>query len=61
MPKQRGPLLEEIKVWLDQATAEQLKNLPQMLKALQLNTMTENLEKRLKEIEQQATNCTLTL
>ncbi|XP_062278894.1 tumor necrosis factor receptor superfamily member 11B-like [Scomber scombrus] len=56
----RGPLLDEIKEWLKQAPAETVKNLPEMLKAVQCNSMAEKLEKSLKEIEQ-TTNCSLSL
>ncbi|KAM7382641.1 hypothetical protein PAMP_002364 [Pampus punctatissimus] len=59
--KQRGPLIKAIKEWVYQAPVEELKKVPQMLKALQNNSMTEKLEKRIEEIEQQATNCPLTL
>uniref|UniRef100_A0A3Q4B1H3 TNFR-Cys domain-containing protein n=1 Tax=Mola mola TaxID=94237 RepID=A0A3Q4B1H3_MOLML len=52
-PKQRGPLMDQIKTWLSEAPVEQLKKLPHMLKATQLNSMAEKLEKALHEIQQQ--------
>ncbi|XP_070767465.1 tumor necrosis factor receptor superfamily member 6B-like [Enoplosus armatus] len=54
----RGPLLRQIREWLAQAPVEELNKLPQMLRAAQLSSMVENLEKTLNEIELQ--NCTLT-
>ncbi|XP_042278605.1 tumor necrosis factor receptor superfamily member 6B-like [Thunnus maccoyii] len=60
LPQHKGPLLDEIREWLDKASVEELKKLPEMLKAVQLNSMTEKLEKRLDEIEQ-TLNCSLSL
>ncbi|XP_010730678.3 tumor necrosis factor receptor superfamily member 6B [Larimichthys crocea] len=59
LPKQRGPLLDQIKAWLNEASLEQLKKLPEMLRATQLTVMADKLEKRLSEIQQQTSNCTL--
>lgn len=61
VPKHRGPLQHQIKAWLAKAPVEQLKKVPEMLKASQLSSMAERLEKRVREIEQQAPNCSLTL
>ncbi|XP_044063130.1 tumor necrosis factor receptor superfamily member 6B-like [Siniperca chuatsi] len=60
VPRQRGPLLDQIRAWLAQAPTIELIKLPQMLRATQLSSMAEKLEKRLHEIEQQNPNCTLT-
>ncbi|KAM7420431.1 hypothetical protein PAMA_014921 [Pampus argenteus] len=59
--KERGPLTKAIREWLHQASVEELKKVPQILKALQNNSMTEKLEKRIGEIDQLVTNCSLTL
>ncbi|TKS81834.1 Tumor necrosis factor receptor superfamily member 6B [Collichthys lucidus] len=59
LPKQRGPLLDQIKAWLNDASVEQLKKLPGMLRDTQLTAMADKLEKRLSEIQQQTSNCTL--
>ncbi|XP_039973303.1 tumor necrosis factor receptor superfamily member 6B-like [Xiphias gladius] len=61
VPRQRGPLLHQIRAWLSQATEEQLKKLPQMLKASQLNSIAEKLDRRLLEIQQLSHNCSLQL
>ena len=52
VPRQRGPLMDEIRAWLDGASRDELKRLPQMLRATQLSAMAEKLEKRLEEIKQ---------
>ncbi|XP_054869274.1 tumor necrosis factor receptor superfamily member 6B-like isoform X1 [Amphiprion ocellaris] len=57
--KQRGPLLDQIRVWLSKAPEEELRKLPQMLKDSQLGSMAEKLQTRLSEIKQQSPNCTL--
>ncbi|XP_073341541.1 tumor necrosis factor receptor superfamily member 11B-like [Pagrus major] len=54
--RQRGPLMDEIRAWLAGASQEQLKRLPEMLRATQLTAMAEKLEKRLEEIKQ-SPNC----
>ncbi|XP_069393293.1 tumor necrosis factor receptor superfamily member 6B-like [Paralichthys olivaceus] len=59
VPRQRGPLLLLIRGWLAQAPEEQLRKLPQMLKASNLNSVAEKLEKRLMEIKQQSPRCSL--
>lgn len=55
----RGPLLDQIKAWLVEAPQEKLKQLTEMMRAIQLNSMAEKLEKTLNEIEQQTSNCTV--
>lgn len=61
LPKHRGPLLDQIKAWLAEAPEEQLRKMPNFLRASQLNPMAEKLEKRFNEIQQQSPNCTLTV
>ncbi|XP_068591790.1 tumor necrosis factor receptor superfamily member 6B-like [Cebidichthys violaceus] len=61
LPKQRGPLMDQIRAWLAQAPEEQLKALPKMLQASQLCSLTDKLETIFKEIKQQSPNCTLPL
>ncbi|XP_041799039.1 tumor necrosis factor receptor superfamily member 6B-like [Chelmon rostratus] len=61
IPRQRGPLLDQIRRWLAEAPEEQLKKLPEMLRATQLGYMAEKLESRLHEVQQQTPNCTVTL
>lgn len=56
---QRDALQNQIRAWLLQAPVEELRKLPQMLKATQLVSMSDKLRKRLNEIEQQTPNCTL--
>ncbi|XP_034467666.1 tumor necrosis factor receptor superfamily member 6B-like [Hippoglossus hippoglossus] len=60
-PRQRGPLMHLITAWLAQAPEEQLRKLPQMLKASHLKNIAEKLEKRLMEIQQQSPSCSLNL
>lgn len=55
----RGALLDQIKAWLVEAPQEKLKQLTEMMRAIQLNSMAEKLEKTLNEIEQQTSNCTV--
>ncbi|XP_026225910.1 tumor necrosis factor receptor superfamily member 11B-like isoform X2 [Anabas testudineus] len=57
VPKQRGPLMDEIRDWLAQAPEEELWKVPEMLKASTLSSMAEKLEKRFNEIQEQSTNC----
>ncbi|XP_022609196.1 tumor necrosis factor receptor superfamily member 6B-like [Seriola dumerili] len=61
VPKQRGPLLNQIRAWLAQAPEDQLRKLPQMLRASQLSSVAEKLEKRLLEIKQQNPGCSLNM
>uniref|UniRef100_A0A665SWX7 TNFR-Cys domain-containing protein n=2 Tax=Echeneis naucrates TaxID=173247 RepID=A0A665SWX7_ECHNA len=61
IPRQRGPLLQEIREWLATAPEEQLRKLPQMLRASQLNAIADKLEKRFQEIKQDNPDCVLTL
>ncbi|XP_058504190.1 tumor necrosis factor receptor superfamily member 6B-like [Solea solea] len=61
VPRQRGPLQQEIRAWLARAPEDQLRKLPQMLKASQLSCMADNLETRLMEIKQQSPGCSLSL
>lgn len=48
--------MDEIKTWLSEAPVDTLKKLPIMLKALQLNTMSEKLEKAFYKIQEQDPN-----
>lgn len=57
--KEKGPLLEQIREWLDKAPVEQLRRMPQKLRDCQLNLVALRLEKRLGEIQQLSPNCTL--
>lgn len=59
VPRQRGPLLDEIRAWLAEAPIEQLRDLPKMLRDTQLTAVAEKLENRLNEIKQQSPVCTL--
>ncbi|XP_054478139.1 tumor necrosis factor receptor superfamily member 6B-like [Anoplopoma fimbria] len=59
LSKQRDHLMDQIRKWLAQAPEEQLKELPKMLKASELGSMTKKLERTLNEIKQQSPNCTL--
>nr|XP_061789645.1 tumor necrosis factor receptor superfamily member 11B-like [Nerophis lumbriciformis] len=52
--------LDLIRMWLHQATRVQLEKLPSMLRASQLNNVAEKLGKRLRDIQEQKPNCTLT-
>ncbi|GAA6226862.1 tumor necrosis factor receptor superfamily member 6B-like [Lates japonicus] len=61
VPSQRDHLLNLIKTWLAEAPKEQLRQLPEMLKASQLNSMEEKLENRVQEIKQQSPECNLIL
>ncbi|XP_019728537.1 tumor necrosis factor receptor superfamily member 6B-like [Hippocampus comes] len=58
---QRRPhLLHLIRKWLQKAPKKELEILPRMLRACRLTSMAEKLYKRLKVIEGQQPNCTLT-
>ncbi|XP_071769193.1 tumor necrosis factor receptor superfamily member 6B-like isoform X1 [Centroberyx gerrardi] len=57
LPGQRGSFLGQIRAWLAQAPGDQLRRLPQMLKASQLNCLADKLERRLGEIQQHAPQC----
>ncbi|XP_030249426.1 tumor necrosis factor receptor superfamily member 6B-like [Sparus aurata] len=52
VPRQRGLLMDEIRGWLAEASRDQLKRLPEMLRATQLTAMADKLDKRLEEIRQ---------
>ncbi|XP_077431260.1 uncharacterized protein LOC144057496 [Vanacampus margaritifer] len=56
----RHHCLSRIRIWLQKTPKEQLKKLPHMLRACPLVSMAKKLDKRLKEIEGQEPNCTLT-
>lgn len=45
LPRQRGPLQDQIRAWLVEAPNEQLEKLPEMLRAAQLTSLAEKLEK----------------
>ncbi|XP_059195897.1 tumor necrosis factor receptor superfamily member 6B-like [Centropristis striata] len=59
LPGQRGPVLDQIRAWLAQATVEQLKSMPQMLTDSKLCVMREKLEKIVSDIKQQSPSCTV--
>ena len=59
--RQRGPLMHQIKAWLAKAPEEQLRKLPEMLKASHIKIIAEKLETRLMEIQQQSPICSLNL
>ncbi|KAF1387664.1 hypothetical protein PFLUV_G00082290 [Perca fluviatilis] len=59
LPNHRGPLMDQIRAWLAQAPEEELKKLPQMLKASQLCSMQEKLETIVSDIKQHSPNCSL--
>lgn len=44
--------MDEIRGWLAEASRDQLKRLPEMLRATQLTAMADKLDKRLEEIRQ---------
>lgn len=54
VPRHRGPLLDQIALWLSEVPLEQLRKLPEMLRATQLNSVADKLEKAVS-----ALNCTL--
>ncbi|XP_041648534.1 tumor necrosis factor receptor superfamily member 6B-like isoform X2 [Cheilinus undulatus] len=60
-PRHRSHLMDNIRAWLAEATHEQLRQLPGMLRAVQLTSLLEKLETRLNEIKQQSPNCHLSL
>ncbi|KAM4735269.1 tumor necrosis factor receptor superfamily member 6B-like [Anableps anableps] len=59
LPKQRGPLVDQIRAWLAQASAEQLKELPEIMKAHQFCSISTKLESILNEIKRQNPRCSL--
>nr|XP_046256771.1 tumor necrosis factor receptor superfamily member 6B-like [Scatophagus argus] len=59
LPKQRGPLLDRIRAWLNEAPEEELKKLPNMLRTTHLNSMAQKLKQTFNEIKQQSPSCTL--
>ncbi|KAM9310485.1 tumor necrosis factor receptor superfamily member 6B-like [Pholidichthys leucotaenia] len=59
LPKGRQLLMDHIRTWLAQAPEEQLRDLPDMLKASHLNIVAEKLENRLEEIKKQSPHCSL--
>ncbi|XP_061574269.1 tumor necrosis factor receptor superfamily member 6B-like isoform X2 [Cololabis saira] len=61
LTEQRGPLLGQIRAWLADAPVEKLRRIPQMLRAVQVNSMADKLDKRFSEIQEQSLDCTLTL
>ncbi|XP_061531186.1 tumor necrosis factor receptor superfamily member 6B-like isoform X1 [Phycodurus eques] len=58
--EQRRHLSDRIGTWLREAPKEQLEKLPRMLRLSRMASMAEKLDRRLKEIEGQTPNCTLT-
>ncbi|XP_028986293.1 tumor necrosis factor receptor superfamily member 6B-like [Betta splendens] len=61
VPRQRGPLMDQIRDWLLQVPEEQLRNLPEMLRTSTLTSMAEKLKRRLDWIKEQSPNCSLGL
>ncbi|KAK2844323.1 hypothetical protein Q5P01_010982 [Channa striata] len=61
VPRQRGLLMDEIRMWLARTPVEQLGKLPDMLRASQLDATAEKLHNKLRWIEQQSPNCVLNL
>lgn len=59
VPKQRGPLLEQIISWLAEARLEELRKLPEMLRATQLTSMASKLEKAFSDIQERNSGCSL--
>ncbi|CAN9514004.1 unnamed protein product [Ophioblennius macclurei] len=57
--KQRGPLLVQIREWIDNTSVEELRKMPQILTSYQLTPMAEQLKKRFSEIKELNPNCTL--
>ncbi|XP_077383099.1 uncharacterized protein LOC144022285 [Festucalex cinctus] len=58
--QRRRRRLHSIRIWLQRTPKEQLTKLPHVLRAFQLVSMADKLNERLKEIEGQESNCTLT-
>ncbi|XP_015239384.1 PREDICTED: tumor necrosis factor receptor superfamily member 6B-like [Cyprinodon variegatus] len=59
LPKQRGPLLNQIRAWLAQASVEQLKELPKTVRVLKLTSIEIKLEKIILEIKERNPSCSL--
>lgn len=59
VPRQRGPLLGQIKRWLSETPLEQLRKLPEMLRATQLSSMANKLHTFFSDVQQHNSNCTL--
>ncbi|XP_054898112.1 tumor necrosis factor receptor superfamily member 6B-like [Poeciliopsis prolifica] len=59
LPKQRGPLVDMIRAWLAQASAEQLKELVKTMRDPQFSSIGTRLESILDEIKQQNPTCSL--
>ncbi|XP_027865033.1 tumor necrosis factor receptor superfamily member 6B-like [Xiphophorus couchianus] len=59
LPKQRGPLVDVIRAWLAQASAEQLKMLAKSMRDSQFSSIGTKLESILDEIKQQDPTCSL--
>ncbi|RVE62392.1 hypothetical protein OJAV_G00156640 [Oryzias javanicus] len=56
--KSAGPL-ERIKAWLAKAPAEQLRQVPQMLRNSTLTSLADKIDRRLHDIMHQSPNCSL--
>ncbi|XP_007571184.1 tumor necrosis factor receptor superfamily member 6B-like [Poecilia formosa] len=59
LPKQRGPLVDVIRVWLAQATSEQLKQLAKTMRNSQFSSIGTKLESIFDEIKQRNPTCSL--
>ncbi|MEQ2197986.1 hypothetical protein XENOCAPTIV_006001 [Xenoophorus captivus] len=59
LPKRKGPLVDQIIAWLAQASAEQLKELPKILRLPQFSSIGNRLDSILNEIKQQNPGCSL--
>lgn len=59
VPRQRGPLLEQMTSWLAEARHERLRKLLETLRATQLNSLAKKLEKTLSDIQQRNPGCSL--
>ncbi|KAM4633827.1 tumor necrosis factor receptor superfamily member 6B-like [Polymixia lowei] len=57
LPSQGGALLRQIIAWIAEAPEDQLRRLPETLRASQLSSLATRLEKRLGEIQRHAPNC----
>ncbi|KAM4569041.1 tumor necrosis factor receptor superfamily member 6B-like [Fundulus diaphanus] len=59
LPNQRGPLVDQIRAWLAQASAEQLKEVPKTLRIAQCGSIEIKLDRMLEEIKQHHPSCSL--
>lgn len=59
LPRQRGPLVDQIRAWLTQASVEQLKDLPKTLRGPHFGSIRTKLDSFLNEMKQQNPSCSL--